>query len=723
MRLIDTHTGLFHWVSEPGDARYAILSHVWNRDGELSFEELLTIQAAARHFSEPHQYIFETVSPKVRELCAFAREQGIPYVWNDTCCIDKSSSAELSEAINSMYKWYQLAELCVAYLEDVDDPVLTLAQEGLPSMEWSQAFHLKGNRSGRIAGLPVADPLVHVQFCNSRWFTRGFTLQELIAPKFLTFVSRTWHAFGTKQSFADVIEDVTGIPPAILTHQDSVDSLSVAQRFSWASDRNTTREEDKAYSLMGIFGVNMPTTYGEGGYAFIRLQEEILKRLPDDTMFVWGNSLSADSNRLLPFPSAEDSAARLQTVTRSFHHPSDAMLFAPSPSVFHRRSWDSDEPTADQMRVASHEWLSQLLSKPNLPFPEYTMTCYGVRARLPLLTRQLLPTEIYGLSGPLSRASMAMAILGCTDGRGRVMALLLEPPAAGSRAYRVGSDVQVRSDTVHGPSRIASLPCDWVRSESYRVTVKEIYIVHTDGPWRDVDPPPIYPLLGVAKDHNFEELFDIALIPWCESVLRCEGYAFHRDVIPTTVHPDPRGAATAFPTHIFHFTSARIHVHITAGPCSCESGHGLVRVTVSYRWRNLGTLGSSYVVPRELLPPPRRRGAHSTAQRASHNTLVHVTTWNPEQHSSSTALRRDFSLEMFDRAFYTLRLTVRPGPPAAILLSVEMIDVRDRKQKVPDVGAEGAVYEIPESPDIRDLEGEAKTESLKLGVLQPLDRV
>ncbi|KAI0372920.1 HET-domain-containing protein [Pilatotrama ljubarskyi] len=294
MRLIDTRTGLFHWANEPGDVRYAILSHVWIRDEELSFEELLAIQIAARSSPEPQQYIFGTVPPKVRELCVFARDQGIPYAWNDTCCINKNSSAELSEAINSMHKWYQLAELCVAYLGDVDDP-LPVARGEHPSTEE-----------------------------ESRWFTRGFTLQELVAPKALTFVSRTWRAFGTKHNFADVIEDVTGIPPAILTHQVSVDSVSVAQRFSWASNRNTTQEEDKAYSLMGIFGVNMPTIYGEGGYAFIRLQEEILKRLPDDTMFWTSFSTQSDYGypgmhrwqRSPPHPSIRSLASRRMQATK-----------------------------------------------------------------------------------------------------------------------------------------------------------------------------------------------------------------------------------------------------------------------------------------------------------------------------------------------------------------------------------------------------------------------
>ncbi|KAI0819539.1 heterokaryon incompatibility protein-domain-containing protein, partial [Trametes gibbosa] len=263
MRLIDTHTGLFHWVDNPSDVQYAILSHVWVPGEELTYEGLLKIHSAARSFPHPRRYIFDAVPAKVRELCVFADRHGILYVWIDTCCIDRSSSAELSEAINSMYKWYQLASLCVAYLMDVDDP-----------------------RSNAVVS-PNPHFMTSDGLCASRWFKRGWTLQELIAPRFLLFACRTWRAVGTKDSFADVVEEITGITPAILTHKTSVDDVSVAVRMSWAFDRVTTREEDRAYSLMGIFGVNLPTIYGEGSYAFVRLQEEILKRVPDATLFVW----------------------------------------------------------------------------------------------------------------------------------------------------------------------------------------------------------------------------------------------------------------------------------------------------------------------------------------------------------------------------------------------------------------------------------------------------
>ena len=162
----------------------------------------------------------------------------------DLCCIDKTSSAELSEAINSMYRWYQESGVCYAYLADVP---------------------------------PNA-------FSKSRWFTRGWTLQELIAPSTVIFLDQKWQEIGTKSSLQRVISEITGIPTDILLGGDLEDA-SIAQRMSWASKRETTRVEDAAYCLMGIFSIHMPMLYGEGERAFIRLQEEIMRVSDDHSLF------------------------------------------------------------------------------------------------------------------------------------------------------------------------------------------------------------------------------------------------------------------------------------------------------------------------------------------------------------------------------------------------------------------------------------------------------
>ncbi|EJF57397.1 hypothetical protein DICSQDRAFT_69605, partial [Dichomitus squalens LYAD-421 SS1] len=175
----------------------------------------------------------------------------------DTCCIDKSSSAELSEAINSMFYWYRDADVCHVYLFDVDDDD--------PQMPSST-------------------------FRSSRWHTRGWTLQELIAPRYVIFLSKSWHTIGTKVSLANVLTEITGIDLDVLL-QRAPDCLhartSIARRMSWASKRETTRIEDRAYSLLGLFGISMLIIYGEGSDAFQRLQKEILKREKDQSIFAW----------------------------------------------------------------------------------------------------------------------------------------------------------------------------------------------------------------------------------------------------------------------------------------------------------------------------------------------------------------------------------------------------------------------------------------------------
>jgi hypothetical protein len=176
----------------------------------------------------------------------------------DTCCIDKSSSAELSEAINSMFAWYRHSRICYAYLSDV------------PSLD-DLSLHREENSAFRL----------------SKWFTRGWTLQELLAPVYLVFYDQEWNEIGTKSGLKSIVQTITGI-------QDlpRYGNACIAQKISWASNRETTRIEDQAYSLLGIFGVNMPLLYGEGPRAFMRLQLEIIKDSDDDSIFAWFDKLT-----------------------------------------------------------------------------------------------------------------------------------------------------------------------------------------------------------------------------------------------------------------------------------------------------------------------------------------------------------------------------------------------------------------------------------------------
>ncbi|EAW14126.1 HET domain protein [Aspergillus clavatus NRRL 1] len=223
---------------------YAVLSHRW-QDEEVTFQD---IQSGISQGKKGYE--------KVLACCTQAQRGGLDYVWVDTFCIDKTSSAELSESLNSMYDWYHKAQVCYAFLCDVFETSVT--DEG--------------------------------SFKDSVWFTRGWTLQELLAPTQVEFFSAEWHSLGTKSDLKEIIGKITGIQQEVLDGRIRPQELSVSQRMSWAADRVTTRIEDIAYSLLGLFEINMPMLYGEGKRAYIRLQEEIMKQSDDQTLFAWKSS-------------------------------------------------------------------------------------------------------------------------------------------------------------------------------------------------------------------------------------------------------------------------------------------------------------------------------------------------------------------------------------------------------------------------------------------------
>jgi hypothetical protein len=242
---------------------YAILSHTWAPGGtegpEVSFREM-----AAAPRIPPCHLIEKSGFRKIIRTCELALEKyGLRFVWVDTCCIDKSSSAELSEAINSMFRFYQRAAVCIAFLDDWEPPPSPAAAESVE------------------ADIDVDS----LRSC--RWFTRGWTLQELIAPREVDFYDKSWQFRGDKRRLAGAIEQICRIDRRTLACEVALSEIPVAVRMSWAAGRCTTREEDEAYCLLGIFDVNMPMLYGEGRKAFFRLQEEIIKENPDMSIFAW----------------------------------------------------------------------------------------------------------------------------------------------------------------------------------------------------------------------------------------------------------------------------------------------------------------------------------------------------------------------------------------------------------------------------------------------------
>ncbi|KAH9218080.1 hypothetical protein DL95DRAFT_423637 [Leptodontidium sp. 2 PMI_412] len=209
MRFINTTTLKLEEFFGSDIPEYAILSHTWEVE-EVSFQEVEL------------------------GICKEALKRRHRYAWEDTCCIDKKSSAELTESINSMFQWYQDAKECFVFLSDL--------------------------KSG---------PNVAERLKTCRWFTRGWTLQELIAPKRVRFYDDNWDY------------------RQLLLRERKLIHYSIAKRMSWAAHRQATRVEDRAYCLLGLFDVNMPMLYGEGMRAFGRLQEEIIKRSNDMKIFAW----------------------------------------------------------------------------------------------------------------------------------------------------------------------------------------------------------------------------------------------------------------------------------------------------------------------------------------------------------------------------------------------------------------------------------------------------
>jgi hypothetical protein len=264
MRLLDTKTLEFHEFNQSQLPEYAILSHTWRQGEEVTFQEMLSKDRELKNGFA-----------KIKNTCSVARKDDLAYAWVDTCCIDKSSSAELSEAINCMYQWYSDANRCYVYLDDL------------------AAGH------NRDKNLP-----------DCRWFTRGWTLQELLAPKKASrvgFYDKDWHYRGSKQRLSSIISTCTGIRKEVLLKKVALKDCSVAERMSWAARRETTRTEDRAYCLLGVFDVAMPLLYGEGTKSFQRLQAEIVKHNNDLTIFAWEASGLRDENTIRLF--AESPAA------------------------------------------------------------------------------------------------------------------------------------------------------------------------------------------------------------------------------------------------------------------------------------------------------------------------------------------------------------------------------------------------------------------------------
>lgn len=481
MRLLDTKTGMFKVVNDPRTVHYATLSHVWSKPEdpnyipECSYADVMRLRDALPDKGSQAK-ILHSLPMKVQNACKIARDHGYRYLWNDTCCIDQSSSADLSEAINSMYEWYAHSKVCYAYLDDVNP----------------------GERA-------------RSEVPRSRWFGRGWTLQELIAPRTVIFLASDWTPIATKHMLADSIESWTGIDADVLRYDRSIQDVCVAKRMYWASRRITTRLEDEAYSLIGIFGVHMTTIYGEGRGAFLRLQLAILQQVPDQTIFIWGLRQSD-----IVLHSDDGKPTGVQPVAvKGFH---SSYLLASSPSDF--------AASNDVSNISIHALQQALSLTTPMTYPEYTTTSYGIRTTFPI---KLYTSE--------TGETRLLAFLACQDKHGRLLALVLRPCDPTDQA-----SIETYVGTLHmdqSPTFNFSDPSSFVSqvANSYirlAFFTRETIDALPESERAEVNPIYIRYNLPLNEKALFTEahealsrcpsLIAVNLAPWCKTLLSMQRY-------------------------------------------------------------------------------------------------------------------------------------------------------------------------------------------------------
>ncbi|KAH9848562.1 heterokaryon incompatibility protein-domain-containing protein [Lenzites betulinus] len=505
-RFLNTHTGEFVWLADVGPTPYAILSHTWRsaeEGGEQTFDDLVKLQAECPIAnSKPWNddppppvnnkfFSHSNLSAKIRRACEVARKAGFRLIWIDSCCIDKRSSAELSEAINSMYALYRDADVCYVYLADVPRDT-NPRQKG--SMFW-----------------------------NSKWHGRGWTLQELVAPSYVVFLTCDWTFLGTKTGLASMLEQITGVDATILLGMKPVESASVAKRMSWAAYRQTTRVEDRAYSLLGIFGVHMSPIYGEGTNAFLRLQEEIIKHIPDQSIFAWGLSSTLE---------------RLTGTFSGGRESSQSALLAPSPDAF----WD----IRDVAPISASEFAMRMGSPRDLPPPPLhcVFTPQGVRMAvmtilLPPETALRLVNEKSALC-PRCKEVMnhsplrSVALLRCTDRDGGLIAL---PLRCGEQDVGAAENVVIGVHATcgswrHGSPRVLRLSAAALNGLDVAPACVEVFLLrHSSAPVPPKARRQGFSKYGTARQNHTISRWCIAgkepeirLAPNCEEELRAVGF-------------------------------------------------------------------------------------------------------------------------------------------------------------------------------------------------------
>ncbi|ETS75784.1 hypothetical protein PFICI_12728 [Pestalotiopsis fici W106-1] len=354
IRLIDVNTLELKEFQGLEIPPYSILSHTWG-PSEVNLQE----------WRQPNAVVQQKAGyQKIMRACEIASYRGYEYLWCDTNCIDKASSSELSEAINSMFAWYQQASDAFAYLVDVEPfsaafvERLAAVEQHLKVEQGQENFEfllkyfnmeISEERAATELGEDDTDPAstrssgylnyadarqahtFDVQSLeNSRWFTRSWTLQELLAPKSLTLYARDWTPIAGKQALSPILSVVTGIDEDCIKGKTPISQYSISHRLSWAAGREATREEDVAYSLLGLCDINMPLLYGEGTKAFRRLQQEIIQTSADESIFAWEppiTVLKQNNTEIMPLLAPSPSVFRSTTLSSKAARPSGMPYF------------------------------------------------------------------------------------------------------------------------------------------------------------------------------------------------------------------------------------------------------------------------------------------------------------------------------------------------------------------------------------------------------------
>lgn len=397
------------------DEPYAILSHRWT-DYEITYRQYRDLDKSSLRRQVPQDHA--SGLSKILWGCHMARLDNIRYFWIDTCCINRNNEddqTELSSSIMSMWKWYHEAATCYAYLSTISSTAAEVAKD-----VW--AFTTR-----RVAEYKYFGDRVPIEY-----FTRGWTLQELLAPRRVMFFNAQWAFIGTRLQLVEQVCNATNIAKQYINSNESIRLASTAARLSWACGRETTREEDRVYSLLGLFGINIDIRYGEGyENAFLRLQKEIVENDPSEDIFAWTSDKLSTSGLLAPDIDCFVNSGDIDRIWSQDKEPHQLTSRGMKLHIM-GRLWDAALQTSikgDQIPRISLPLAAGRRNRTTkqIEFATIQLTCVNSRDSL---TRLFIRTHCHALDFDTSSAGSTPSVTGSgnstssTDGRRRSQLLL-----------------------------------------------------------------------------------------------------------------------------------------------------------------------------------------------------------------------------------------------------------------------------------------------------------